>query len=41
MPTPLVLVALWLVLDRTFVRQLWMEESLAGALQQQPEQWPR
>ena len=41
MLTPLVPVLLWLVLDRAFVRQLWMEESLAGALQQQPEQRPR
>ena len=41
MLTPLVPVLLWLVLDRAFVRQLWMEESLAGVLQQQPEQWPR
>jgi len=41
MLTPLVPVLLWLVLDRAFVRQLWMEESLAGVLQQQPEQRPR
>ena len=37
MLTPLVPVLLWLVLDRAFVRQLWMEESLAGVLQQQPD----
>lgn len=37
MLTPLVPVLLWLVLDRAFVRQLWMEESLAAALAQQPD----
>lgn len=37
MLTPLVPVLLWLVLDRAFVRQLWIEESLAGVLQQQPD----
>jgi hypothetical protein len=38
MLTPLVPVLLWLVLDRAFVRQVWLEESLASALQRHPDQ---
>lgn len=41
MLTPLMPVLLWLVLDRAFVRQLWIEESLGTLLQQQPDQRPR
>lgn len=33
MLTPLVPVLLWLALDRRFVQQLWMEMSLAGAME--------
>ena len=29
----LVLVGLWLALDRRFVQQLWVEMSLAGAME--------
>jgi hypothetical protein len=38
MLTPLVPVLLWLVLDRAFVRQVWLEESLASALERHPDQ---
>jgi hypothetical protein len=36
MLTPLVPVLLWLALDRQFVQQLWVEVSLAAALEEQP-----
>lgn len=35
MLTPLVPVLLWLVLDRRFVQRLWVEMSLAGAMERQ------
>ena len=35
MLTPLVPVLLWLALDRRFVQQLWVEMSLAGAMERQ------
>jgi len=35
MLTPLVPVLLWLALDRRFVQQLWLEMSLAGAMERQ------
>lgn len=40
MLTPLVPVLLWLVLDRRFVRQLWVEESLAAVLNLKPRSVP-
>ena len=33
MLTPLVPVVLWLLMDRRFMFKLWMEMSLAGALE--------
>lgn len=38
--TPLAPVVLWLALDRSFVRGLWVEMSLAGALERGPRPGP-